>query len=82
MWLLDASVLLASEDRDDANHRDAVRLLSAPAPLSSLDLAHYEVANVAAARVLSASLVSCDVRDLVSKGLAVLPGDAHPDGKP
>lgn len=130
-WLLDASVLLASEDRDDAHHRDARRLLTTGEQLWTLDLAFYETANVAvrswgdaeaadrlrtkiiaigedgglvradsalveaatalarehtlsaydaayvaAARSASCTLVSCDVRDLVSAGLAVLPGDA------
>ncbi len=46
-WLLDASVLLAAEDRDDANHADARRLLEGPEPVATLDLALYETANVA-----------------------------------
>jgi predicted nucleic acid-binding protein len=134
LWLLDASVLLASEDVDDEHHGDAVRLLSDEDPLASLDLAFYEVANVAvrawrdraaaerlnervlalaedggliradssllsvataiadeqgisvydaayvaAARRSGAQLVSCDVRDLISRGLARLPGDAGAD---
>jgi predicted nucleic acid-binding protein len=129
-WLLDASVLLAAEDPDDENHGDARRLLQADEPLGTLDLAYYEVTNVAicawrdvaaanrlrarveavsddgglvraeyglladaadvasehgisvydaayvvAARTAGAQLVSCDKRDLVSRGLAVLPGD-------
>lgn len=128
VWLLDASVLLASEDVDDDNHRDAVRLLATRDPLAAMDLTHYEVANVAlrswrdpaaadrlrrrvsalaedgglvraddsllvdaaaiaeehgisvydaayvaGARRRGAELVSCDVRDLVSLGLARLP---------
>lgn len=131
LWLLDASVLLASEDPDDEHHGDAVRLLAGEDPLATLDLAFYEVANVAlcawrdsaaaerlrdrvdaladdgglvrvsssllsnaiaiageegisvydagyvaAARRSACPLVSCDVRDLVSRGLALLPGDA------
>jgi predicted nucleic acid-binding protein len=36
----------------------------------------YDAAYVAAAGEADRTLVSCDVRDLVSKGLAVLPGDA------
>jgi predicted nucleic acid-binding protein len=47
LWLLDASVVLASEDADDEHHHDARRLLSGPDPLATLDLAFYEVANVA-----------------------------------
>jgi predicted nucleic acid-binding protein len=128
--LLDASVLLASEDVDDDHHSDARRLLSGDEPLATLDLAFYEVANVAvrvwqdlsaaqrlrerlaavaddagivradgellanaaaladehgisvydaayvaASRRSNAQLVSCDVRDLVFRGLACLPGD-------
>jgi len=124
-------VLLACEDTDDDNHSDARRLLEGPDSLATLDLAYYEVTNVAiaawkdphAARrlrdlvsavagdggliradpVLLASaaeiahmhdvsaydaayvaaagaagvqLVSCDVRDLVSKALARTPAQA------
>jgi len=131
LWLVDASVLLAREDLDDANHNQAVQLLAGPDPLATLDLAFYEVTNVAvrswhdelaagrlcdrisavaddggliradsqllanaaliaaehgisaydaayvaAARSASARLVSCDVRDLVSRGLAWLPSAA------
>ncbi len=131
VWILDASVLLASEDPDDEHHRDARHLLEGDDPLASLDLVYYEVTNVAtrswrddsaagrlrsrvsavaddgglvradeslleaaagiadehgisvydaayvaAARHSAGQLVSCDVRDLVSRGLAVLPGEA------
>jgi len=131
LWFLDSSVLLASEDRDDENHRDARRLLGGRDPLATLDLALYEVTNVAvrawrdlaaahrlrervtavaddgglvcanaalvgdaaavaeehgisvydaayvaAARLSGGELVSCDLRDLVSRGLARLPRDA------
>jgi len=127
-WLVDASVLLAAEDADDDNHSAAVELLEAAHPLLTLDLAFYEVSNVAmrawddqeaagrlrsrvaaiadeggviraepslleraewiaahhgiavhdasyaaAADASSARLVSCDIRDLVSRGLAILP---------
>ncbi len=130
-WFVDASVFLASEDPDDAHHRDSILLLAGTEPLSTLDLVYYEVGNVAlrawhdsmadirlrarvaavaddggvvradaallsgavevavahgisvydAAYVAGADraggqLVSCDVRDLVSKGLARTPGDA------
>ena len=47
LWLLDSSVLLASEDPDDENHKDARRLLGGSDPLATLDLAFYEVTNVA-----------------------------------
>jgi predicted nucleic acid-binding protein len=106
LWLLDSSVLLASEDPDDENHTDARRLLGGSDPLATLDLAFYEVTNVGlmradaaliadaaavayehgisvydaayvvAARVSGGELVSCDLRDLVSRGLARLPRDA------
>jgi predicted nucleic acid-binding protein len=127
---LDASVLLASEDLDDQHHSDARRLLGGDLALATLDLAFYEVTNVAVrvwqdqsaarrlrervaavaddgglvrvgrplvsdaatiaaehgisvydaayvagARELKVQLVSCDVRDLVSRGLALLPAD-------
>ncbi|MHB8451365.1 MAG: PIN domain-containing protein [Mycobacteriales bacterium] len=133
LWFLDASVLLAGEDPDDVNHESALRLLGGSDPLATLDLACYEVTNVAvcawqdpsaahrlrervaavsddgglvgvstsllasaaaiaeehgisvydaayvaAARASSGQLVSCDVRDLVSRGLARLPGDCPP----
>jgi predicted nucleic acid-binding protein len=130
--LLDASVVLAAFDPDDANSTAAIALLDdTSVTLATLDLARYEVANIAvrAWRSLDAvapllavleriaddggviastgvlmtraaelaeqhsisvydaayvaaggegsrRLVSCDERDLVSKGLAVLPG-AH-----
>jgi predicted nucleic acid-binding protein len=132
LWFLDSSVLLASEDPDDENHRDARRLLGGGDPLATLDLAFYEVTNVAvrawrdlsaahrlrervtavaddggliranaaligdatgvadehgisvydaayvvAARVSGGELVSCDLRDLVSRGLARLPREAR-----
>jgi predicted nucleic acid-binding protein len=130
LWLLDASVLLAREDIDDVNHGSAQRLLDGTDPVATLDLAFYEVGNVAirvwrdpvagvrliervaaiaddgglvrvdgtlltsaaevaashgitvfdatyvvAAERIGAELVSCDVRDLVSRHLARLPAD-------
>lgn len=132
LWFLDASVLLAREDTDDEHNDAARRLLAGPAALATLDLAFYEVSNVAvrawrdlgAARRLSglvdaiaqdgglvrveatlvqqataiaerdglsvydaayvagavtagARLVSCDVRDLVSRDLALTPEQAY-----
>ncbi len=47
LWLLDASALLASEDPDDEHHDDCRRLLAGADPLATLDLAFYEVTNVA-----------------------------------
>jgi predicted nucleic acid-binding protein len=138
--LLDASVLVASEDLDDKAHADAVALLETGLT-HALDLTIYEVTNICdlvwrrpesgrrlrgaisamegvgnlqrvdtavmdrvaeivaeyritaydAAYVAAAErgdliLVSCDIRDLVSKGLAVTPAamleqlsDAHAD---
>jgi predicted nucleic acid-binding protein len=126
---LDASVILAAFDRDDALHKPARTLLSdGSVTLATLDLARYDVTNVAirawrapklvsplleaierisndggvllstntlltcaaqlaeehtlsaydAAYVAAASqtggtLVSCDIRDLVGKGLASVP---------
>jgi predicted nucleic acid-binding protein len=136
-WFLDASVLLAAEDRDDANHSDARRLLEGAGRLATLDLALYEVTNVAilawkdaaaarrlrgviaaladvgglvraepalleaaatlarehgisaydgayvaAAAAVRAELVSCDVGDMVARGLARLPADAHRPAQP
>ena len=49
MTFLDASVLLAAEDVDDANHDASAALLETGA-LSTLDLAAYEVTNVAELR--------------------------------
>jgi predicted nucleic acid-binding protein len=46
LTFLDASVLLAAEDVDDANHEASAALLKTGA-LSTLDLAVYEVTNVA-----------------------------------
>jgi predicted nucleic acid-binding protein len=48
--VLDASVLLAAEDADDPQHRDAERLLQAGHALATIDLAAYEVTNVAETR--------------------------------
>ena len=49
MTFLDASVLLAAEDVDDANHEASAALLKTGA-LSTLDLAVYEATNVAELR--------------------------------
>lgn len=46
--LLDASTILAAFDRDDANYESAKAILCDPTvTLTTLDLARYEVANVA-----------------------------------
>ncbi len=50
-FLLDASVWLASADRDDTFHQPAQRLLrTQQSDLAALDLTVYEVGNVAARR--------------------------------
>lgn len=49
MIFLDASVLLAAEDTDDAQHHAATTLLRT-GTLATLDLALYETTNVAIAR--------------------------------
>ena len=49
MIFLDASVLLAAEDLDDSNHGAATTLLRSGA-LATLDLAAYELTNVAELR--------------------------------
>jgi predicted nucleic acid-binding protein len=49
MIFLDASVLLAAEDVDDQNHPGSAALLKTGA-LATLDLAVYEVTNVAEVR--------------------------------
>lgn len=49
MIFLDASVLLAAEDLDDPSHQAAVALLKTGA-LATLELAVYEVTNVAEVR--------------------------------
>lgn len=134
--LLDASVILAAFDPEDAHHNASRAILSeSDATLATLDLARYEVTNVAVrawraprwvsvlleaieriaddggvlvstcalltraaelaeehtlsvydAAYVAASrqgervLVSCDVRDLLSKGLALSPGEARSEG--
>lgn len=136
--LLDASVILAAFDSDDALHGPSQALLADPdVTLTTLDLARYEVANVAvqgwcelghvaplleaidrisgdggvvpsttsllsraakladehtisvydAAYIAAAdqgggTLVSCDIRDLVSKGLASSPATVHVEPLP
>ena len=49
MIFLDASVLLAAEDLDDPNHPAAAALLTTGA-LGTLELAAYEVTNIAEVR--------------------------------
>jgi hypothetical protein len=49
LTFLDASILLAAEDLDDAHHDASMALLKTGA-LSTLDLAIYEITNVAELR--------------------------------
>jgi predicted nucleic acid-binding protein len=57
--LLDASAILAAFDRDDALHEPAKTLLSdSTVTLATLDLARYEVANVAIRAWRAPKLVS------------------------
>ncbi len=131
IWFADASVLLSAEDADDEQHDAALQLLIGDEPVATLDLAYYEVSNVAirawrdpgaavrlrgvitalsedgglvrvddalaaeateiaerhglsvydaayaaGARAAGAQLVSCDIRDLVSRDLALTPQQA------
>jgi predicted nucleic acid-binding protein len=47
-WLLDASAILAAFDPDDSHHEAAVAMLADDSlTLMTLDLARYEIANVA-----------------------------------
>jgi predicted nucleic acid-binding protein len=55
---------------------DSSLLVTAQAIATDHGISVYDAAYVAAARGSQAELVSCDVRDLVSKGLARLPGQA------
>ena len=50
MIFLDASVLLATEDSDDPNHAAATTLLGGGGALATLELAAYEVTNIAELR--------------------------------
>lgn len=50
MIFLDASVLLAAEASDEPRHAAAVELLGRGQPLATLDLAAYEITNVAVRR--------------------------------
>ena len=59
--------------RADSNLLAAAASLAAEHRISA-----YDAAYVAAATVSGGRLVSCDVRDLVSRGLACLPRDAQP----
>lgn len=47
LWLLDTNLLLARENIDDVNHGPAQRLLDRTDPVATVDLALYQVGNVA-----------------------------------
>jgi predicted nucleic acid-binding protein len=53
-------------------------VLAAAAIAEEHGISVYDAAYVAAARASKSQLVSCDVRDLVSRNLACLPRDARP----
>lgn len=55
---------------------DMAMLVSASEVAAEHGISTYDAAYVVAARSSSRTLVSCDQRDLVSKGLAILPDDA------
>ena len=84
--LLDASVWVASRDPDDRYQAQALELtFDTDRAAATLDLTLYEIANgvvrrwgdpAAAARRYDWQLVSTDVRDFVSKGLAITPDAA------
>lgn len=57
---------------------DPSLLSDAAAIATEHGISAYDASYVAAARRTGALLVSCDIRDLVSKGLAVLPVDTLP----
>lgn len=46
-WFVDANVLVAADDEADPQHAHARGLLTGALAVSTIDLAHYEVANVA-----------------------------------
>jgi predicted nucleic acid-binding protein len=67
--------VVAAIEEDGGLIRANESLLGAAANLASTHgLSGYDAAYVAAASAAGARLVSCDVRDLVSVGLAVSPG--------
>jgi len=71
---------IAGMDADDGVVTGDGNLVFAATALAQLHgISVYDASYVAAAESVGARLVSCDVRDLVSKGLAILPGDALAD---
>lgn len=68
---------MESLEADDGIIVGDTALVAAAAGIAQLHgISVYDAAYVAAAEIVGAQLVSCDVRDLVSKGLAILPSEA------
>jgi predicted nucleic acid-binding protein len=65
LWFADASVLLARADVDDPEHDATRTLLAGTAPIATLDLAFYEVTNVAL-RAWHDRVAARSLRELVS----------------
>ncbi len=70
------SVVHALEDDGGLVRCDEVLLAAAAELAATHGLSVYDAAYVAAAARTGAQLVSCDLRDLVSRGLAVTPAAA------
>lgn len=64
-WFADASVLLARADTDDREHDAARTLLGGAMSIGTLDLAYYEVTNVAV-RAWTDPAAARSLRELVS----------------
>ncbi len=69
-------VLAHIEDEGEIIHSTQTLIAHAAELADEHAISVYDAAYVAAARESGRSLVSCDVRDLVSKGLAELPDAA------
>ncbi|MFT4050010.1 MAG: type II toxin-antitoxin system VapC family toxin [Solirubrobacterales bacterium] len=73
------SVLAIAEllgGHDGLRRSDTPMLVAASEVATEYSISTYDAAYVVAARSSGRTLVSCDERDLVAKGLAVLPADA------
>jgi predicted nucleic acid-binding protein len=64
--LLDASVWVASLDRDDRFYADARRIVTKGTGLAALDLTLYEVANAVMRRLKAATPTSAAVRAVLT----------------
>jgi predicted nucleic acid-binding protein len=73
---LDLIELIESVRGEGVVRVDRALLIDAGRLADERGLSVYDAAYVVAARSLGVQLVSCDFRDLVSAGLAVLPADA------